>query len=308
MYRRRILISLVVMLAGCSVLEPSSSTTATSTADIQAEEQSTIAASEETPIPESPCLAGDRPFARDGVISAFGGANGDATQISGIRWAAHQDCERVVVDLLTADGAPAGAIDPVGVDYDAELGIIRINLPEDVALSAIADSRFDGDLVNRVYVVATTGGGMAIDLHITPGAAIALRAFEADSPSRIVIDVRSEEEATPAVGATSTAQTVVLSPLPGPAATTILVTGYARGTTDELTARIFSDPDRDLIAAQEIALSGDASLWREFAARISGLPEQPLQLSVGFGSSEATQQTTVNIDTTVSRVPDPPDV
>lgn len=307
MLRRLTLISVVVILSGCSVLEPAASTT-TSFAEIEPDATPTIAPSGGNSTTDSPCLAGDRPFARDGVISAFGGANGDATQISGIRWTTYQGCERVVVDLLTADGAPAGAIDPVGVDYDPELGIIRINLPEDVARSAIADSRFDGDLVSRIYVVATAGGGIAVDLHITRGAAIALRAFEVDSPSRIVIDVRSDDEAEPTIGATSTAQTVLLSPLSGQADTTILVNGYARGTRDELFARIFGDPKQELIAVQEIALGGDSNLWREFSVRMYGLPEQPLQLRVGFGSSATSQQATVNIDTTVNRVPDPPDV
>ena len=308
MFRHLLVLVLAVALAGGGVLEPSVDSTTSTTTALVAEELPGNGLPEPTAAGDAPCLVGDRPFARDGVISAFGGANGDATQISGIRWAGHEGCERVVVDLLTADGAPASAIDPVGVDYDAKLGIIRINLPAAVARSAIADSRFDGDLVSRVYVVSTADGRVAIDLHIRPGAAIGLRAFEVDSPSRIVIDLRSDEGASAVVGPTTTSRAVLLSPLPGPAATTVLVTGYARGTQDTLTARVFSDPDRELLLSADIALTGDANLWREFASRLPVLPEQPLQLSVGFGGSEPADNTTIRIDTTVINMPDPPEV
>ena len=48
---------------------------------------------------DPPCLAGNQPFSTSGVISAFGGAAGDARQISGIRTGFHAECERIVVKL-----------------------------------------------------------------------------------------------------------------------------------------------------------------------------------------------------------------
>ena len=126
-----------------------------------ANEPTTVAGAQ----PDSPCLVGDRPFSSSGVISAFGGATGDAAQISGIRAGSHPGCERVVIDLLTADGAPAGSLGLVGVEYQEEVGIVRINLPNVVTRTAVADTRFDGALANRAYVVYTREGHLAVDIH-----------------------------------------------------------------------------------------------------------------------------------------------
>jgi hypothetical protein len=310
MYRRLLLMTTVLAtLTACSFLESSPDTTTTTTAAAVAGSVPTTAlAADLAGAADSPCLAGDRPFASDGVISAFGGANGDAAQISGVRWADHPGCERIVVDLLTSDGAPAGAINPVGVDYNAELGIIRINLPDAITQSAISDSRFDGALVDRVYVVATTDGRVAADVHITPGAAIALRAFEVDSPSRIVIDVRSEEAATPVLGAARTSDTVILSPLPGPASSTVAIAGYAKGPQDELAALIYGAADQQLLVEEAIGLGSATNLWREFGTNVSGLPEMPLLLTVGFEGSTSAAPATVTIDTSTSQLPAPPEV
>ncbi|MCP3997344.1 MAG: hypothetical protein GY722_20145, partial [bacterium] len=133
----RLLLILVaaLVLTSCGALDSLASTT-TTTEPVVAEPDpppTTLPETDSGTVP--PCLSGDRPFAADGVISGFGGANGDATQVAGIRWASYPGCERLVVDLLTADGAPAGAIDPVGVDYRALEGVIRINLPPAISRS-----------------------------------------------------------------------------------------------------------------------------------------------------------------------------
>ena len=160
----------------------------------------------------SPCLSGDHPFSSSGIISAFGGAGGDAAQISGLKAEQYPGCERIVLELLTADGAPAGSLGLVGVEYDAELGIVRINLPRSIARTSVADLRFDGELAERAYVVQTAEGNLGLDLHVVAGSSVALRAFEATAPTRIVIDLKVDPEIPAVVGAVSDDHVVVTSP------------------------------------------------------------------------------------------------
>jgi hypothetical protein len=306
----RLLLVLVaaLLVTGCGVLDSPATSTTTTDPAIGQPDPPPATISEIDSGDGAPCLAGDRPFAADGVISAFGGANGDATQVAGIRWASHPGCERVVVDLLTADGAPAGAIDPVGVDYNAAVGVIRINLPPAISRSAISDSLLDGDLIHRAYVVATADGRVAIDIHTAAGSSLSLRAFEVASPSRIVIDVRPEDDAAKASGSAFGAGIVVTSPQPTETATTVLVSGYARGPGDDLLIRAFPAGDTSPISEQTVELVGESNLWREFALELVGLPARPLEIAVGFNGADIDDAALVTLDTSDRQIPDPPEV
>ncbi|MCP3995203.1 MAG: hypothetical protein GY722_09080, partial [bacterium] len=217
-------------------------------------------------------------------------------------------CERLVVDLLTADGAPAGAIDPVGVDYRALEGVIRINLPPAISRSAVSDSLFDGALIQRAFVIATDDNQIAIDVHATPGNTLSLRAFEVASPSRIVIDVRTEENTTAVLGATLGTGVVVISPLTTETATNVVVSGYARGSTNGLLVRAFSAGDTAPITEEAVELRGESNLWREFAVELADLPARPLEITVGFRGAAGAEATRVTFDATDRRIPDPPEV
>ncbi len=305
--RRLILItSLAIIAAACTSNDPLPAATTSSTTAPETS-QAIAPTSVNLPQDDAPCLAGDRPFAASGLISAFGGTSGDATQISGIRWAQHPGCERVVVDLLTADGAPAGALGPIGVDYDENLGIIRINLPDAVARSTIADSLLDGDLVNRAFVVRTIQGTLAVDLHVTPGSSVTLRSFEVGAPSRIVVDIKPQPEAPPVIGATISDDMVVLSPTSGQTQSPILVTGYARAFEAEIVARLHEDRYSPVIAEQTDLAADWAEAWGEFVITFANPPAQPLELFVGSESPSSGDTTGVWISIDTGTAP-PPDV
>ena len=233
---------------------------------------------------DSPCLVGDRPFSSSGVVSAFGGATGDAAQISGLRAGSHPGCERVVVDLLTVDGAPAGSIGLVGVEYDETVGIVRINLPASINRTAVADSLFDGELVERAYVVRTEEGQLAIDIHVVAGAAVALRAFEVDAPSRVVVDVRPQDDAQPVRGASTSSTIVVVDPAAGPATSPVVVSGYARTVRQDVIARIHDARDAAPVEEQTDSIRGGNDVWHEFTITFPALPEAQFELFVGPGS------------------------
>jgi hypothetical protein len=283
--RQLILItSLAILAAACTSNDPLASSTTSSTALSETSLAITTTSADPPQQDDSPCLAGDRPFADSGVISAFGGTTGDATQISGIRWAGHPGCERVVVDVLTADGAPAGSLGTVGVDYDEVLGIIRVNLPTAIARTAIADVLIDGELIDRAYVVRTTAGGLAVDIHVTVGSSVALRSFEVDAPSRIVVDVRPEPNAPGVVGATISRDMVVLSPLAGPVATPLVVAGYTRAFESLVIAQLHEDRDSEPIDIQTALAADWAEVWGEFTLTFNDPPPQTKELFVGSES------------------------
>jgi len=308
MHRSLVLLLILLSAAGCGLAEQVAPTTTVTTTTTTTTLPPTIPTTAEASITdESPCLAGDRPFAREGIISAFGGANGDAAQLSKLRWASHPGCERVVVELLTADGAPAGAIDPVGVDYNAQTGVIRVSLPEAITRSAIADTRFDGELVSGAFVVATQAGTLAVDLHVVPESALALRAYEVDSPSRIVIDVRPDEVATPVVGAAVGTSVVLLSPAPDSTEETVQVRGYVRGESGDVNVTISRMSEDPAVVFETTITPLRGNLWQEFATVVRGLPAGVLQFEATAQRDRAGMPARVTIDTTDRSIPEPPE-
>ena len=273
--------ALLLMLTSCATTSETSGTTTTAPPAPQATATTaTTSTLADTP-PDSPCLVGDRPFSSSGVISAFGGATGDAAQISSLRSGSHPGCERVVVDLLTADGAPAGSLGLVGVEYDEEVGIVRINLPAMILRTAVADSLFDGELAEHAYVVRTTEGHLAVDIHVVAGAAVALRAFEVDAPSRIVVDLRPNPDATPVRGAIAAGGIIVVTPGPGRTTAPLTVSGYVRPHEANVVASLHEEQGSEPLAETTTTAPERAGAWGEFEVRFATLPQQRVELFVG---------------------------
>jgi len=283
---RRLAIFVVVLCAtGCAFLE-SQSTITTSTTEPDQGAVATTSTSPTTVVADSACLIGDRPFASEGLISAFGDNNGDATQISGIRWSSYQDCEQVLIEFLTADGAPAGGLDPVGVEYDAAAGVIRVSLPNQVNRSAIADSLLDGEMVRRAFVVAV-GDTLAVDIHLAAGRSYAVRAYELDSPARVAIDVKEDSAAPPVLGTTIGPNVVVVSPTPGAVGESLSVSGYVWGPYEVVTAELSSQEDGAVAATGTDTPAPGRTTWREFIIPFDDIPPLQLRLVITPGDQDA---------------------
>lgn len=297
MFRRIAIFTVLAFWAtGCTFLEPEPTTT-TATAE-SSQGVVTPTPTTTTTFVDSPCLAGDRPFAGDGLISAFGASDGDATQISSIHWSEYPGCEQVVVEFLTADGAPAGGLDPVGVEYNSVNGVVRVSLPAQINRSAVADSLMDGDLVKRAYVVATEEN-LAVDVHLAAGRSYALRAYEVDSPSRIVIDIKQEPGAEPVIGSTTGPAVVVVSPPTGPVETPLVVDGYVKGPFEAVTVDLVGQVEGTVVATHTATPPSGHAIWREFSVAIREVP--PLALYLVVTPGDQTQQATrLSIDATVS--------
>jgi hypothetical protein len=182
------------------------------------------------------CLQGE-PFVADGAIAVAGAAPGNAREVSGLRWEAHDGCERFVIDLADADGSPAAGAGSVDVELIRDLGVVRVSLRDVEQVSTDAtDTRPDGTLIRAGYVARSPEGGhMFVDLHL--GQPAEAHALLLQDPARVVIDVRPGG-APLAERAPAETRVVVLEPRPGTASYPLRVSGYARTFEANVVARI----------------------------------------------------------------------
>jgi hypothetical protein len=226
----RVAAVLVLLITACSSSGTDSTAPPTSTATTTTPPTPTTLDSATV----SPCLEGDAEFGDEGIVASVGVNSGDARGIADLRWAAHAGCERFVVDLATVDGAPAIAVGETSVAL-VEPGILRIQLPETVTLTAVADNTFDGDLIQRAYVVRDRAGPLFVDLLLS--GAIEARASALESPARVIVDAKprsGEPGGTPTIGE----NVVVTSPQAGEAGYPLQVAGYSRTFEANVVARI----------------------------------------------------------------------
>lgn len=212
--------------AGVTSVVPASSTTVTTTTASTVTTSTTSVATTTTlpPQDEAPCDVGETAFSTERILATFGVSVGDAEQLSAIRWAEYDDCERFVLDFLTSDGAPASIMGDTSVTLLSEFDIIRITLPLEVTATQINDMLIDTNLINRAYVVRLDDTALAVDIHLNSSAEA--RAFGLPEPARSVVDIRprssSAETLTPAV-----ATRLVVLASPSRSGQDIVLVGYS---------------------------------------------------------------------------------
>ena len=235
-------------------------------------------------------------FGDRGVIATYGEEGADSAQIAAVRWADHETCERLVIDFLTIDGAPASALGPASTELLAEAGIVRISLPLGVTTTAIADTVLDGDLTKRVYVVRNAAGGLFVDLHLNTDTATEVRSFSLTAPARAVVDLRRGTRdagqilAPPRIGP----NVVVLGPSPGPQTYPITVLGYARTFEANVIARLY---EQGTSARTVFTTATDyIEAWGSFGMVIDSGPTGEVELFVGEDSAKDGSEIGVRID------------
>jgi hypothetical protein len=159
--------------------------------------------------------------------------------------------------------------------------VVRINLPPAVQRTAIADLRLDGELADRAYVVQAENGNLALDIHVVAGGAVALRAFEVTSPSRIVVDLRPDAESAVTVGAAFASDIVVTHPQAGSGGVPLVVSGYARSDRSDIETRLHATRETDPIAVARAAVTPSAQAWSEFEVTFFDPPRGSVELHVG---------------------------
>jgi hypothetical protein len=180
----------------------------------------------ETPSSVAVCLGGDG-FAAEGNLQVREAAPGDARSLGAMRWQAHEGCERFVMDLLAADGTPAGEPGKVAAELLREIGVVRVALLDVGSVEpAATEAPLGGSLASAAFAVsAPEGRWIQVDVHLA-GAAEA-RVSTLSAPARVVVDLRPGGAPVPAP-APRRNLVVVLEPRPGAAAYPLTVTGYAR--------------------------------------------------------------------------------
>lgn len=247
---------------------------------------STVATTTSPPDAVPVCLAGEIDFGATGLVGTPGEDGGDAGRLAGISWQTLEGCERIVLEFVTADGAPASLLGPASAQLRDDAGILRLTLPPEISRTTLADGRVDGDLVERYVVVRDDEGALFVDLLLTASAretGVRARAFDVDAPARAIVDLRPG--GNPATSAPTVTDTAVLTfPAPGGVALPFLIRGYARDTTDGAEAVVLVDGSAVATASAAGADRDDA--WRTFETVIAAGPPGPAVLVVTVGDVE----------------------
>ena len=202
--------------------------------------------------------------------------------IAGIRWHAHEGCERIEIEFLSATGSPASRIGPVGVSILSDTGIVRVTMSEAIVDSAVADTTLNGDLLDRWFVVEGIGDGLAVDLHL--GARAAARAFTTTSPARLIVDLIPAREDLPITRPAAEDGIVLMSPQAGVSLYPLQIAGYAAPSIDAVRIRL-SDSTGVFIDRSVSTLS-PVHVWHTFDIGLSDGPSGSLDLFVGTVDEE----------------------
>jgi len=228
---------------------------------------------------EDSCTSGELEFHTDGLVAALGDVDADATHISQIRWDAEATCERMIIRFATDSGAPATTVGLTGVALLRFAGLVRVDLPDEVTGTAVADMWIDGGLVDRTYIVRDEEGGLLVDVHGTPDAPIAVRSFTTRSPATLVIDFISQPDLPTPVGTTVSESAVVITPSPGPALYPFTVEGYAQPSLRSV--RVQMEQGDSVEFDSVVALNGDSDAWQSLKVTVEDGPAGTSTLFVG---------------------------
>lgn len=263
----RVLVVLAFLIAACTNSEPGDTTTTA------APSTTTTSEANNTPV----CLAGELPFVEQGTVAALDSQGRDARTIAGIRWDPLAGCERVEIEFLSASGAPATRIGPVGVSMLSDTGIVRVALSDAIVESAVADSTLNGTLVDRWFVVEDSEDGLIVDLHLNERAEA--RAFTTTSPARLVIDLRGTGDDRSLASPISTGGIVLLSPQAGVSLYPLQVAGYAAPEVDAVRLRLTDSVE--VTVDRSVSTMASTHVWRTFSAGLNDGPSGSVLLLVG---------------------------
>ena len=275
----------LTIVACSSTSEPGTTVSSPSTST------STVPASTVSGVVDAPCSGPDDAFRGVGLLGTAGSEGGDARQITGLRWAPHDGCERFVVDLASTDGAPATSSGPVAAEMLAA-GVIRITLPPVIGLTAVADAAFEGELADRAFVVRDFPGTLLVDLHISSNSEARISSL--DSPARIVVDVKPSEGegtfSTPTIGS----NVVVFEPSSGAGKYPIRVSGYSRTFESTVVTRLFAANE---VAFETFTTATDyLDAWGRFTMEIPDGPRGRVDVFVGEDSAATGEPLGVTIE------------
>ncbi|CAN5775879.1 hypothetical protein BH23GEM9_BH23GEM9_25730 [soil metagenome] len=233
------------------------------------------------------CLEGEH-FVADGTASIGGtpGASGtrdsddartaaspDSREVTGLRWQAHDGCERFVIDI--SHGAAAANVTAQVLRDD---GVVRITLRDiERAAQEATDASFNGQLAKGAYVVRSPDGPFVfVDLHLAAPAEAHVALLQ--DPARVLVDLRPGGRPLPSPPVT-TQRVVVLGPRHGTASYPLKITGYSRTFESNVVARL--EQNGANVTEQFTTATGWVDAWGYFTITIRTGPQGPINLHVG---------------------------
>jgi hypothetical protein len=242
------------------------------------------------------CLAGDMPFAAEGLIAALGEDFGDAASLAEVRWDRSASCERITLAFDANSGAPAATLGPTGVSVIPYAGVVRILLPPEVNTTVLADNLLEGELIHAVYVFRDDDQ-LSIDLHAADGVPITARAFTTTSPASLIVDVaRAQTEAVP-VGVTTTRTVVAISPTPGTGSYPILVEGYVLPAAGSVHVQLLEEGIT--LDDETLILGGAKDAWQWFSSTIDEGPVGSVVVFIGSVDDDGIAEVGARVSVTV---------
>jgi hypothetical protein len=219
------------------------------------------------------------------------GDEGDAELVTGLRWTAYEGCERLVVELATAGGAPATEPGGVRAELLRGKGIVRLRLDDQVTSTAIANRVVERQLVDRVYVVRSLDGDLYVDIHL--GSAVLARASINRSPAEVIVDLQpGGPELGTGPGISDTA--VVVGPPDDKAGYPLTIEGYARTFEATVVLRIRQGNRLDV---EEVTSAADYLVtWGEYRFELPDGPNGRVEVFVGEDSPEDGQERGVHFN------------
>lgn len=284
--RRSFLILLVVLSAvACGSLAPTASSDAPETT-VQTSSPTT-----EGPV-AAPCLEGLNSFFGDGPLGSQSGDAADAATITGLAMTPYEGCERLVVELAAASGAPATSLGETRAEFIRANGIVRVHLDPSITGTALSDVVFGGSLIDRVYVVRDFDNSLFFDVHLS-GPAVA-RFSEVSSPARLVVDL------APGGGEIRRAaheSFIVVMPVDDTLTPPVSVEGYGR--TFEANVVIRARRDGNIVAEAYTTSTDYLETWGRFEVGLPADITGNLELFIGEDSARDRAEQGVRLEVTV---------
>jgi hypothetical protein len=205
--------------------------------------------------------AGDDGFVASAESS--GGEAGAADRIEGVRFQIFDDYERLLIDFGGRDGGAAG-VPRWSVESSAEGGYVRVQFPG-VTSTAVTDEDFVGSVLDELYVVRDSGGGLFADvfgLH-----AFRYRVTELPESGRLAVDFRGVREEI-GFPPTTGDEAVVLQPREAEEVVSpVAVRGYARPSEGQVTVSLLSR-ERKILASKTVRADDRAAAWGLFETKL----------------------------------------
>lgn len=201
-------------------------------------------------------------FVAEGRVLRLDQTDSDATSIGLITWEANEDCERIVIDFQSLEGAPATTPPNIVVRFLETLQILRVDIGADDSI--IIDQLVGTPMVDRLYVVKKLKEGSYVDFHLREP--VRAKARVAQSPARLIIDIRPAPEAFLGSAAISDTAVMVTPVDEAVEPRNLEVSGYAISATGEVT--VIATSGGNVVAQEVVPVSGHSGQWSEFRTRL----------------------------------------